>query len=97
TTLEFDEVLLEKELKSREKVVAPLYIKILSILGGFLSTLAFLGFLVLAGLYDSELGLVIFGVIFIIAALWINKVLHSLLLDTASICVYIVGYVLLAL
>lgn len=96
TTLEYDEALLEKELTSRDKVAAPLYIKILSILGGFLGTLAFLGFLVLAGLYDSEFGLVLFGLTFIIAALWINKVVHSLLLDTASISVYVVGYAMVA-
>lgn len=96
TTLEYDQALLENELISRDKVVAPLYIKILSILGGFLSTLAFLGFLALAGLYDSEFGLVLFGVTFVIAALGFNKVVHSLLLDTASISVYVVGYAMLA-
>lgn len=96
TALEYDEASLEKALSSRDKVVPPLYIKILSILGGFLSTLAFLGFLVLAGLYDSEFGLVMVGVTFVIAALWFNKVIHSLLLDTASISVYVVGYAMLA-
>src|SRR5690606_41366096 len=38
-----------------------LSIKILSIFGGILASLAFLGFLFIAGLYNSDVGLLVFG------------------------------------
>lgn len=71
-------------------------IKILSIFGGFLATLTFLGFLVLSGLYDSEFGLLIFGIGFIISAIGLNKVYNKLIIDTFSISMYVIGFALLA-
>lgn len=73
-----------------------LAIKILSIFGGFLATLAFLGFLLIAGLYDSEIGLLIFGIGFIVSAIWLNKEYDKLIIDTFSISTYIIGFALLA-
>lgn len=71
--------------------------KILSIFGGFLGCLAFIGFLLIAGLYDSEIGLVVLGGIFIIGSIAINKVYEKLVLDTVSISAYAIGHLLLAL
>ncbi len=73
-----------------------LIIKILSIFGGFLATLAFIGFILIAGLYNSEYGLLIVGLAFIIAAIWLNKIYHKLVIDTLSVSVYIIGIALLA-
>lgn len=86
----FNEYNLQRENKSS------LAIKILSILGGFLATLAFLGFLAIAGLYDSEFGLLLFGIGFIISAIWLNKEYDKLIIDTFSISIYIIGFALLA-
>lgn len=72
-----------------------LAIKILSVFGGLLACLAFLGFLLMIGLYDSSLGLIIFGVLFLIGAIWINKEYDQIILDTVSVSFYIVGFILL--
>jgi hypothetical protein len=71
-----------------------LAIKILSIFGGFLAMLAFVGFLFVGGLYKSEIGLLSFGIIFIIAAVWLNSVYDKLIIDTFSISIYIAGLIL---
>ena len=92
---DYDEGGLTRDMQDRNNNIAPLYIKILSILGGFLGTIAFLIFLLIAGLYESELGMVAVGLISIALALIFNRIFHTLLLDTASISAYIVGYALL--
>lgn len=73
-----------------------LAIKTLSIFGGFLATFAFLGFLLIAGLYDSEIGLLMFGIGFIVSAIWLNNEYDKLIIDTFSISTYIIGFALLA-
>ena len=82
---------LEKENKSS------IAIKILSILGGFIAMLTFLGFLFIAGLYDSELGLILFGVGFIGTAIALNTQYDKLITDTFSISLYIIGFMLFAI
>ena len=72
-------------------------IKILSILGGFLSTIAFFGFLMVSGLYDSEIGLLICGPLFIVAAIVIQRISYVLIVDTICVCSFLVGFVLLGL
>lgn len=93
---ECDEKAILEEYQKQQDNGSSLAIKILSILGGFFATLAFLGFLALAGLYDSESGLLIFGVGFIISAIWLNKVYDKLIIDTFSISIYVIGFALLA-
>lgn len=73
-----------------------LAMKILSIGGGLLATLSFIGFLLTAGLTDSKIGLMIFGVLFISGAIWINWKSDRQILDTSVISVYIIGFCLLA-
>jgi uncharacterized membrane protein len=68
-----------------------LAIKILSVVGGILASFAFLGFLLLAGLYDSAVGLLIFGLLSIIGAIIINKVFDKIIIDTFSVSSYIIG------
>ncbi|MCX8524291.1 DUF4401 domain-containing protein [Chryseobacterium formosus] len=70
-------------------------IKILSIFGGILASLFFMGFLFITGIYDSELGLLALGIPLIIFGAFITKVTDSILLDTLSISAYIIGFVLL--
>lgn len=73
-----------------------LAIKVLSVFGGILSSLAFLIFLFMAGLYNSEMGLMIFGIICVAGAIWINKVSNKIILDTISVSAFLVGFLLLA-
>jgi len=72
-----------------------LSIKILSVLGGVLASLAFLGFLFIVGLYNSDLGLLVFGGIFIAGAIWINKEYDRIIIDTVSVSSFIIGFILI--
>jgi uncharacterized membrane protein len=71
-------------------------IKILSVFGGFFATLTFLGFLLLAGLYDSESGMLLLGFLFIAGSLLVNKTIQRTITDASSICAYLTGHGLLA-
>lgn len=71
-----------------------LSIKILSVFGGLLASLAFLGFLSIAGLFNSDMGLLMFGVIFIAGSIWINKKYDRIIIDTLSVSSFIIGFVL---
>jgi MFS family permease len=52
-------------------------------------------FLQIAGLYDSKIGLLIFGIGFIVSAIWLNKEYDKIIIDTFSIYSYIIGFALL--
>ncbi len=95
-SFEFDEIEIEKEYFNSQKEKSSIAIKVLSVLGGFIATLAFLGFLLIAGLYDSEAGLVITGLIFIGAAIWLNVEYKKLIVDTLSVTAYTIGLCLIA-
>ncbi|MGN6647348.1 MAG: DUF4401 domain-containing protein, partial [Cytophaga sp.] len=69
-----------------------LSITALSVLGGFLATLAFLGFLGIAGLYNSEVGLFIFGILFIAGALALNKFYNKPIIDTICVSAFAIGF-----
>jgi len=94
---ECNEKAIINEYQNQKENKSSLAIKVLSIFGGFLATLSFLGFLAIAGLYDSDLGLLIFGIGFIISAILISKKFDKLILDTVSISIFVSGFVLLAL
>ncbi|MEE9349667.1 MAG: DUF4401 domain-containing protein [Flavobacteriaceae bacterium] len=70
-------------------------IKILSVLGGILATLAFVGFLFLTRIFRSEVSMLVLGIVFVIAAIWVNKIYDKLIIDTASIALYIVGFLMI--
>lgn len=73
-----------------------LAIKILSIFGGISAGLVFLGALFITGIYDSDSGLLTFGVLAIIGGICISKFFDKLIIDTISISSYIIGFILLA-
>ncbi|MBK7988562.1 MAG: DUF4401 domain-containing protein [Ignavibacteria bacterium] len=74
-----------------------LAIKILSMFGGFLAILAFLGFLYLAKLYNSDIGLLLSGGILIACSIWINKQYNKIIMDTISVSAFILGFILIAI
>ena len=94
---EYNEAAILDAYKAADENKASLAIKILSILGGLLAMLAFLAFLFVAGLYNSEIGMVAVGGSCIASAIAINKIYHKIILDTFSISIYITGFVLLAI
>jgi len=89
-----EQLFAEMELKSANN--STLAIKVLSIFGGFLATLAFLGFLFISGLYDSKFGLIFFGALFIILSIISSKVYNKLVIDTSAISAYVMGFAMLA-
>ena len=66
-------------------------IKGLTVCGGFIATLAFLSFLITVEPYNSELGLLFFGIGFIVIAIGLNIESDKLIIDTFSISMYIIG------
>ncbi|MGV8946546.1 MAG: DUF4401 domain-containing protein [Lutibacter sp.] len=95
-SLDFDEdAIVAAYQKNNDNQSLP--IKILSIFGGILASFAFLGFLFIAGLYDTKIGLLMFGILFIAGAIWINKKYDKIIIDTVSVSSFIIGFVLLGL
>jgi hypothetical protein len=94
---EYDEAEINKESQKLRGENATLGIKILSILGGTLSALAFVGFLMIAGLYNSEGGMIVTGFLFMGAALWLNTQFEKLILDTLSVTAYLIGLCLIGI
>jgi hypothetical protein len=100
--LDYLEGLTGKPLNFDEEAIAATYqksgdkqslaIKVLSIFGGILASLAFLGFLLLAGLYDSKVGLVLFGTVFIVGAILVSKAYDKIIVDTFSVSFFIIGF-----
>lgn len=74
-----------------------LAVKILSMFGGIFASCIFVGFLFLVGLYDSELAMLIVGILLITSGIFINKATESTIVDTVSISAYIVGYILVGM
>lgn len=81
----------------QDNVNQSLSIKILSVLGGILASLAFVGFLYIAGLYKSEIGLLVIGGIFIVSSIWISKKYDKIIIDTISVSCFIIGFILIGI
>jgi hypothetical protein len=92
---ECDENAILAEYDIQEENKASLAIKILSIFGGFLASLTFLGFIGIGGLFNSGGALSILGFIFVFAAILLNKAYDKLITDTFSISIYVIGFALI--
>lgn len=103
--LDYFQTMDDKELKFDEEAILTAYqkkedhqslaIKILSIFGGISAGLVFLGALFITGIYDSDSGLLAFGVLAIIGGVFISKFFDKLIIDTISVSSYIIGFILL--
>lgn len=95
------ELLYEKEnifkAYQRKEDHQSLAVKILSVFGGLMSGCAFVGFLFLAGLFESTQGLIIFGVLCIASSILLNKATEKIIIDTMSVTFYLIGFVLLGI
>lgn len=74
-----------------------LSIKILSVFGGILASLTFLGFLFTTGLHKSDAALLVFGSVFIAVSIWINIEYDKIIIDTMSVSFFIIGFILIGL
>jgi len=94
-TLNFDNEAIVAEYQKNNGTQS-LAIKILSVFGGILASLAFLGFLLIAGLYDSKTGLLIIGAIFIAGAIFTSKIHDKkIILDTIIVSFFAIGFLLI--
>lgn len=91
---EYDETAIMAEYEKIDANKSGLAIKILSIAGGFLATLALVAFLLIAGLYESTIGSFLLGMGFITFAIVLNRQKDELIADTLSVCLFISGFVL---
>ncbi len=73
-----------------------LSVKIFSCLGGFFASAFFVLTLLVAGIFDSDIGLLIMGLTCIIASVWLNKKSDNIIIDTISIQLFIAGFLLLS-
>lgn len=94
-TFECNETAILKAYETQDENKSSIAIKILSVFGGLLATLALLGFLLLAGLYDSERGLLVLGIAFIGFAIFINATYNKVITGAFSVSTYVLGYALL--
>jgi uncharacterized membrane protein len=92
--LKIDEVAMNSSFVKKSEVQS-MSLQLLSIFGGVIGSLTFIGFLKSAGLYQSEIGMLIFGGLFIGAALLLNKLYDTTLIDAISVSVYISGLIML--
>ena len=93
----FDKDAILEEYAHKKENQSSLVIKVLSIFGGFLGTLFFTGFIFTLGIYDSEIGILILGILLIISSIWMNKEYDKLILDTFSISMYAIGFSMLGI
>ncbi len=89
-----EEAIAQAYSKSNDQQSLP--IKVMSVFGGVLASLAFIGFLLVAGLYDSEVGLLIFGVLSLAGSIWLNKVSDRIIIDTFSVSAYLIGLTMIS-
>lgn len=73
----------------------PLAVKILSIFGGILACLAFIGFLFIAQIFSSKEGMNVFGGICIAGAAVLSRFSKKVITDTLSVSFYVTGFSLL--
>ena len=71
-------------------------IKVLSVFGGILASITFIGFLFLAGLSNSGTALIITGAMLLSLSVWLNKEFDTILMDTASISAFLISFLLMA-
>lgn len=93
-TFEMNEDAILAEYKKQDTNTRGLAIKILSVLGGMLSSLAFLGFLFILGLYESGSGMLITGVGLIVVSIVVSNRFEKLIMDALGVSFYVLGFIL---
>lgn len=89
-----DEELLSQFIQTQQEPEPAISTRVLSVIGGALATLAFTGFLLVVGLYNSTVGLMIFGLAALAGGLIIHQFSKSLMYDSTAISLFLIGYVM---
>lgn len=94
---QFDDLAIDKAYYLSENEKSSIGIKVLTVFGGLLASLFFLAFIGITGIYDSGIGSVTLGVLFIVVAIWICKSSDRLIIDTICISFFAAGFILFGL
>ncbi|WKK58089.1 DUF4401 domain-containing protein [Sphingobacterium sp. BN32] len=92
----FDRQAIETEFQKRDETQS-LPIKILSIFGGIMASSTLSGFLFSFGILENKLAQLIFGLIFLVGAIFFSRKTKMLLMDTIAVSGLILGFILLGL
>ncbi|MEJ8757835.1 DUF4401 domain-containing protein [Pontibacter sp. H259] len=90
----YDAGKIETEARFSSSLYSNLPIKLLTIFGGFLATFFFMGFLFTTGLYNSNVAMLVFGLGFIVGSEVLNRLRDDLMLNSVSVSLNIIGYLL---
>ena len=93
-SFEYDETAILQEYQKRDGEKSSFIIKVLSIFGGILASIAFLGFLLILELYNSENAMLLVGIGLIVASIVLTKKYDKLIIDTFGISLYMLGLIL---
>lgn len=86
-----DDIAMQEEYQEQFKERPGLAIKILSFIGGYLASLAFLATIVLSGFYESIMGITVLGGVCIAVSILFNSRSKTALIDSTSISIYLIG------
>lgn len=95
--IHFDEEAIMATYEEKSANQQSLSIKILSVFGGIMACLAFLGFIFMIKVFDSQIGAGILGVICIAGSSFISRISGKTIIDTLSVSFFITGFTLLGL
>ncbi|PKV66904.1 DUF4401 domain-containing protein [Pontibacter ramchanderi] len=93
----YDELAIAAEIDHSSSLLKRWPVKLLTILGGLLAMSTLLGFLFAAGLYNSGIGMLLFGAGFLVGAEALIRVEKTFTAEAIGVSLNIAGYVLLAI
>ncbi|MET0243590.1 MAG: DUF4401 domain-containing protein [Flavitalea sp.] len=90
-----DESAIAAEIENNDHHKTGVILKILSVAGGVLASIAFIGFLALANLFESETAIAVLGFLSFAASIFLISIVDKLFVTTVIVSFYIMGYVLI--
>ena len=97
TDFSYDEAAIAAEINHSSSLLRRWPVKLLTILGGMLALSTLLGFLMAAGLYNSSIGMLLFGAGFLVGAEVLVRIAKTFTGEAIGVSLNIAGYVLLAI
>ena len=92
--IRFDEEAIMAAYQEKSTNQQSLPIKILSIFGGIMACLAFLGFLAVSHIIDSGTSITVLGIICIIGSVFVSRTSKKIIMDTLCVSFFITGLIL---
>ncbi|HLP19850.1 MAG TPA: DUF4401 domain-containing protein [Chitinophagales bacterium] len=89
--IEFNETAITKEYVTHYNNRSGIAIKVLIVCGGFLASLAFVAFMMLLKIFESEGAMLVIGLCFVAGALFVNRLFDKLIVDTLSVSLFLIG------